>query len=380
MSESLSAEYVHNIASNYATKLKMAHLNAQSLCDVAHQSEFLEIFSNGELDIITVSETWFKDTTRFVLPGYNMFNVNRKERNGGGVAVFIKVDYNAKLLTVSNGEFDKPEYIFLDILIGSVKILFCGIYRRPKAGFLNLFVDEFYKHVTNYKYCFVCGDINAGFGRGGEDTRMITEVLKLCDLQCVPFQPTFHTAHCDSNLDIIATNCSENLLSCGQTSAPGFSGHDLIYAIFDLSTPRSHKQATSYRNFSRIVNCDLLQDAYDAPWQEVYNQNNIDCKLTCFNDILTELMNRHAPYVTKIHKQQSAPWMNNEIKVHIKKRNTLRKVWQRTKNQTDWDNLKNTRNQVKQMIRNAKVQYYYAKFSDGNTKKIWCHVRSLQIC
>ncbi|XP_052130296.1 uncharacterized protein LOC127751203 [Frankliniella occidentalis] len=356
MSDSLNSEYVHNITSNYATKLKIAHLNAQSLCDVAHQTEFLEIFSNSGLDIITVSETWFKNKSHFILPGYNMYNVSSKDRNGGGVAVFIKSEYKAKILEVSNGEFDKPEFIFLDILIGSVKVLFAGIYRRPKAGHMDLFMDVFYKYVTDYKYTFVCGDINAGFGRGGDDTKMITEVIRLCDLDCVPFQSTFHTAYCDSNLDIIASNCPDHLLSYGQTPAPGFSCHDLIYAIYDLTIPRSKKQAISYINFSNIVVCDLLQDMCSAPWHEMYNQNNMDCKLDCFNNIITDLMDKHAPYITKSYNQQSAPWMTQAIKALIKKRDKLRKKWHRAKNQTDFENFKNIRNNVKQSIRSAKVR------------------------
>ena len=376
----LLSEYVSNIVTDHDKSLKLVHLNAQSLCDTAHQSEFLDTFSNCEIDVITVSETWFKDTDQFCLPGYSMYNINRKRRNGGGVAVFVKSCYRVKVLTASTGEFDKPEYILLDVLIGSVKILFAGIYRRPKAGYMNLFIDDIYKYVTNFKYCFVCGDINAGFGRGGEDTKMISEALDMCNLQCVPFQPTFHTSTCDSNLDIIASNCSELLITHGQTPASGFSAHDLIFAVYDLSVPRFVKKASGFRNFSSIVPEILLDDVEKAPWQEVFNEGHIDRKLTSFNSIVTQLMDKHAPYQTREIKRPSVPWMSNDIRILIRKRNKFRKKWKRTRCPTDLENFRQMRNRVKQVIRSAKSKYYYERFANNsNPKKLWSDVRSLNI-
>jgi len=376
----LLSEYVQSITIQYEANLKVGHLNAQSLCDVAHQSEFLDTFSNCGLDIITVSETWFKDGDKFNLPGYNMFNINRKDRNGGGVAVFSKTSFPTKVLETSQGDFDKPEYLLLQVQVGTVKILFAGIYRRPKAGYMNLFMEDFYKHVINFKYCFVCGDINAGFGRGGEDTRVITEVLNLCNLTCVPFQPTFHTTTCDSNLDIISSNCPELLFTFGQTPASGFSGHDFIFSVFDLSVPRAAKSKTTFRNFNKIVEEQLMNDVLSAQWDEVYCQNEINGKLTSFNKIISDLMDKHAPMHTCGVKKQSAPWMNSYIRQLIRNRNRLRKKHLRTKCPLDSECFKEVRNKVKQAIRSAKAKYYYDKFKDsGNDSKknmVYCEKSS----
>ncbi|KAK3922129.1 putative RNA-directed DNA polymerase from transposon BS, partial [Frankliniella fusca] len=60
--------YVSNIANRFPNKLKIIHLNAQSLNDVSHQSEFLTTFNKSNIDIITVSETWFRDNDNLDLP------------------------------------------------------------------------------------------------------------------------------------------------------------------------------------------------------------------------------------------------------------------------------------------------------------------------
>ena len=218
-------------------------MNSQSLRDTSHQAEFIVTFTNSGIDIIVVSETWFKTNDQaFNLPGYKVYCANRIDRVGGGVAVFVKSNLSVKVLSASNGEYAKPDYILLDILVESTKILFAAMYRRPKQGYVNFFLEDFYTFSPNYKYSFLCGDLNAGFGRGGEDAQVVPELLNLCNLQNVPFQATYHTVNCDSVLDVICSNCSELLLKYGQTFAPGFSAHDLIFAVFDLSVPRYSKQ------------------------------------------------------------------------------------------------------------------------------------------
>ncbi|KAK3920349.1 LINE-1 reverse transcriptase-like protein [Frankliniella fusca] len=306
-------DYIKNINTEQPNKLKIVHLNTQSLRDTAHQSEFIDTFSNCGIDIIVTSETWFKNTDlALLLPGYKTFNVNRSDKQGGGVAVFVKSTYVVKVLSTSNGESAKPDYIVLDILVGPNKILFSAMYRKPKGGFVSNFIDDFYKFSPGYKYSFLVGDLNAGFGRGGDDALVVPEMLNLCNLQAVPHQATYHTSTCNSILDVISSNCPEQLLTYGQTPAAGFSAHDCIFAIFDLSVPSHVKQKITFRNFKRICVESLLVDVEQAPWSQVYKESSIDNKVNEFNMILEGLMDRHAPEQNKIMKENYAPWMSKD--------------------------------------------------------------------
>jgi hypothetical protein len=208
----------------------------------------------------------------------------------------------------------------------------------------------------------------------------VPEFLNLCNLQSVPFQATYHTLTCDSTLDVICSNCSELLIAFGQTPACGFSAHDLIFATFDLSVPRNSKQTKTFRNFSKINADNLLLDVDNAPWAEVYNEQNMDCKLEKFNSILNSLMDKHAPVQTMTFKQDSAPWMNKDIRSLLTKRNRLRKKFNRTKCTIALQNFRTVRNRVKQLIRSAKMKYFYSRFEAGkDSRSLWATVRSLNI-
>lgn len=45
-----------------------------------------------------------------------------------------------------------------------------------------------------------------------------------------------YTNHCDSQLDLIAANVDNLILDARQTPAPDLSNHDLLYAVFNISS------------------------------------------------------------------------------------------------------------------------------------------------
>lgn len=155
----LLSEYLRDISTNFQTKFKLVHINAQSLCDSAHYSEFCSDFENSEIDVIAVSESWFKDSSVTHLPNYSVLTANRKDRVGGGVALYIKEGYKSKVLAASNGESMFPEYLVSEITVGTVKILCACIYRPPHVGHMDVFLDDLYNFLPNYKFAFVCGTI-----------------------------------------------------------------------------------------------------------------------------------------------------------------------------------------------------------------------------
>ncbi|KAK3916456.1 RNA-directed DNA polymerase from mobile element jockey [Frankliniella fusca] len=373
-------DFIRNITYKFPKKLKLVHINAQSLNDYK-QAEFIELFSESEIDIIVVSETWLKDDIQVSLLNYNGFYVNRcGSRHGGGVAIFVKSSYRAKVLSTSLGEINKPEYILIEVLIGCDKLLVVGVYRPPKIGYLDALQTEIYKYTVDYKYTFLCGDLNARFGSGTDETKIISDMLSLCNLSCVPFGSTFHIPGCDSTLDLISSNCPDLLIYFGQRLASGFSAHDILCAVFDLSVPSVTSEPFTFRDFNGIILDNLLNDIETASWHLVYNAPNIDGKLEQFNNIITNLMEMHVPLKT-FARRKNQPWMTKEISKQIKKREALRAKYLNTLSLQDKDNYIKARNRVKQDIRNAKTRFFHRKFEkcENNAKATWGVIRSLNL-
>lgn len=374
-------DYLKQISSTHPEHLKVAHINAQSLCETAHYVEFCLDFANSGFDIIAVSETFFKNSSQKCLPNYIDFTVDRVcDRASGGVALYIKDCHKTKVLSSSNGDRSKPEYIIVEVLINTVKILCVCIYRPPHIGYMEDFLNDVQCHLPNYKYSIVCGDVNARFGSGSSETKNIEEIFQSCNLTFLPFGPTYHTSQCQSFLDIIASNCNDLVIDFNQIEAPGFSAHDLLWAVFNISTPKFVKKTVTYRNYKQLNIDSLLDDANMMPWENIFSLSNINEKVSLFNSLLIELFDKHAPLKTVKLKEYDEPWMTKELKKERKKRDKLWKKFKISGSPEVFENYRQFRNKLKQKMRNAKVKYFNDLFNTSDSPKfIWSHIKSLGI-
>ena len=75
-----------------SNETSIAHLNTQSM--TSSFPEFEAMLSAYKFDIITLSETWLKDNKLLLqyvsIPGYNFEFLNRQNKRGGGVGVYLK--------------------------------------------------------------------------------------------------------------------------------------------------------------------------------------------------------------------------------------------------------------------------------------------------
>jgi len=354
----MACDLILSVSEKLKNELKVVHINAQSLNSPSHFDEFSDMFGNGEIEIIGVSETFFKDHSVTKICKYNAMTVNRKNRNGGGVAIYVREDLKSKILATSDGERGKPEYIICEITFGTDRILFACVYRPPHVGYIDIFHDDLCTFITQYKYTIICGDLNARFGSEEYETKLISNMLSQCYLTPVPFNSTFHTAYTSSTLDVIASNCSDIILEYGQIEAPGFSEHDLIYAVFNLKVPRFQRKTITYRAFKRLDPSKVYEYGNTLPWENIYKLNDINDKVQSFNDLLFNLLDTCAPEITVNLKKYNAPWMTTEIKSLFKERDRLRKVFSKTKNPNVYEKFRLARNKAKQQCRNAKVKYF----------------------
>ena len=221
--------------------------------------------------------------------------VNRKNRNGGGVAIYVREELKTKILATSDGEMGQPEYLICEITFGSDRILFACVYRPQHIGYIDIFHDDLCTFITQYKYTIICGDLNARFGSEEYETKLLSNMLNQCNLTPVPFNHTYHTAHSSSTLDVIASNCSDIILDYGQTEAPGFSEHDLIYAVFNLKVPRFQRKTITFRDFKRLDQSKVYEYGNTLPWENIYEYNDINEKIQCFNDLMINLFDTCIP-------------------------------------------------------------------------------------
>ena len=120
----------------------------------------------GKTDILLIAETKTDSTfplNQFAIKGYSKPCKFDRNRNGGGVFIYVREDIPSRELKIYNTP-DETESIFVKIDLIKTKWLFCGCYHTPGQSDQYFFenfgktLDKYSKHYD--KYMFV-GDFNA---------------------------------------------------------------------------------------------------------------------------------------------------------------------------------------------------------------------------
>ena len=97
----------------------------------------------------------------------------------------------------------------------------------------------------------------------------------------------------------------------------GLSDHDLITCVRKVSNVKYESETICYYDYKNydvnVINNELL----NTNWDEVYNSNSPDQSLNVMKSILKDIIDRHAPFLTKYVKEKKSPWMSKEIKHHM---------------------------------------------------------------
>lgn len=365
-----------NIFCNQRQGLRVCHINAQSLFKKI--DEFRALFVGSNVDVVCVTESWFKtgvmDET-YALHGYRIFRGDRHNRIGGGVAIYIRNSLATKFL-INSPPGNPLQYCFVEVVCERKKCLL-GVVYRPNSYFdLTPIFNLLENYSPNYWKTIVCGDFNCNL-LNYEGSESFVQSMKTLGLDIVNTTVPTHFTHASTLLDLFLSNdCQDVFYS--QASAPAFSKHDLIFATFNF--PRGELQSKyTYRDF-RNINSDVLeQDMQRINWHPIYHGISTDTQVDLLQHIVLELFNTHVPLRTKTtHPYKS--WFTPEIIDLKNKRDTAYKKWRKFKLQEFYNSFRQLRNLVNSKIKQAKRVFYDRHFDHKlPSKTLWQNLRELGV-
>ena len=118
-------------------KFSLMHMNIRSLNkNFENLRIFLDNFTDSFFSVIGLTETWLTDNTAslFNLPGYHLINNDRYNRSGGGVAFYVKSNFDFFIRKDICRMESFVESLFIEIKVPNRKDILLGvIYRPPDA-------------------------------------------------------------------------------------------------------------------------------------------------------------------------------------------------------------------------------------------------------
>ena len=140
----------------------------------------MENFNEYKLDTWLITETWLQNTdeddtwlqaSEFHKDDHEIFNINRKDKRVGGMALLYSTNY--KIITVTHTKYNSFESRIRNIQSGSTHWALLGVYHPlvgTQQGIRNgIFIDDLTELLTevvpNHSNLIILGDINIHFNR-----------------------------------------------------------------------------------------------------------------------------------------------------------------------------------------------------------------------
>lgn len=354
----------------------ICHSNAQSI--FAHLHDLSTIVHSNNIHVLGISESFLKpgDSSTAItvsIPQYNLYRADRTGRRCGGVAIYVHESISVKEVCRSAQPeiySRRPEFLFLELTLGPVKILCGTVYSPPKAGYWLDVEEAILNCNTSSDFTVIMGDFNIDWLSDTSTRCTLSDSLASCCLEPLPLSPTHHTDTSHSTIDYVCVSDTSKATSFRQEHMPSISKHDILFATLSFVVP-CHKPKTvrrrSYRNFSLDK---LLTDLIQADWSPFYSTTDVNAKVEFLTHCLMSLYDRHAPYQEFTPKKDPSPWMTPSIQRLLSDRDKAwRDVQQKKGPKQRYNRL---RNAAKLAIRNAKYNYYKGKLKNcTNSKEMW---------
>jgi exonuclease III len=349
---------------NYENLAKLAHVNARSVPKHVHEIE--KIISETKLDVLGVSETFISKhtpTSLYQIPGYKFINKSRDKKCRGGIGIYVQENFPVKLIKMST-ELVQPEMLFVEVTIGNIKMAIGVIYKSPLIPYsVYAAIHENLSAITNkYEHFLIMGDMNINHLLPDSSpckffTTYVTEPFAFTQ---VITDPTRITATTSTLIDLMLTSCPENVKVQGVVDTPGISDHCLTFIAYSLKKPKFKAKMVTRRDFRNFDKDAFLRDMSLAPWGniEAVDDNDIDNKVTIFENIHKDIIDKHAPFRTFRVTRPAAPWLTNDIKELMDNRDRYKNKFNRDKRPETELLFKDLRNQVTHAIRKSKIKCF----------------------
>ena len=358
-SSNTSSSDVYNLP-NIHNHLSVLHYNVQSL------SPKLDILiaELSQFDILSFSETWLSDSHLsgdLLIPSFHSPERKDRDNHGGGVIVYVKntLHYKRRLDLEVRG----LECIWIELTLLRNRRVLLGVFYRPPNSVIryNSLIEDSIglANDTGVEDIIIMGDfnLNAFFPPA------VRKIDSLCHqfgfTQCIT-DPTNFTESSSSIIDLLFIKNSDSLISSGVGDpclSQNIRYHCPIFGVFRFTKPPCSRiirniwmyDAADFNNFRRRLT--------ELDWSSIQD-NNVDSYVKKFTAVLTDLMKEFIPNKRVRVNSSDSPWINSIIKLKIRQRKRLYRMAKRSGSTTDWDNFRRARNEVVNLVKKTKYDYY----------------------
>ena len=372
---------VHSLVDQNET-LKFASFNAQSLGRTCQQKRILlnEFIKDEAIDLMFIQETWFNSSgdegicSELAPPNYTAVSFPRSY-HGGGLALVYRKSLERHISIKTNFDFSHKSFELFQLTLKSLhhSVVFYNIYRTiPRKNKNNIsegdFIEEFHHLLDSCNQnvnskLIILGDFNYHFDqpKNPNTTKMI-DLLDIFDLVQLVKSPTQKSGHI---LDWVITRKSEDACLNTKIIHDLISDHNCILCELSISKFNHNSNTSIFRNIKKIDRNGFRTD--------LISSLNTSCKtIEDFNNVLTQLLDYHAPKVHLKLRPDRDP-VDDSVKDELiqkkKERRSAEKKWLKTGLTVHKEIFEIRKRNVAKLVQHGRSKYYNSKIVNSNTNK-----------
>ena len=396
--------------------IKNLHLNIRSLSNKV--IEIKKIVAEQNPHILGLSECEMRkingqfDEKKLKVPGYNLLFPKSWNSHGfARVLVYIKKTLQYQQVTDLEDELTQSIWV-KGCLRNSKGILFCHFYREHTSSLgssisqqkrnLEVFLFQWEKaaahnNPSDNQEIHVSGDMNldALNNKWLRPEYHLLSLSRLVQTAChlgnfhqlvtVPTRFQFNRVRGVTDIsciDHVYTNAKHR---CSPISVIPFGGsdHDCIgYTRYSKLPPARTIRKKTYNNF---VENDFIDDMKKVDWSDVYQCQDVHLAAEIFSRKFAEVLNHHAPWVIYQERKNYAPWLTDQTKELMIKRDNHKKKAEEFASAGDdtnaseyWSLFKQLRNKVNNKKKAEERNYKLGKIisSKDNPAALWATAKN----
>ena len=338
--------------------LSIMHLNIQSL---KPKTNILEVEAQP-YDILVFTETWLCPNTNdeeIIIPNFSApVRCDRVGRIGGGVAIYVRdgITFKPRRDLGING----LEALWIELQINKRKILLGGFYRPPSsnANYWNLIeqsIDQAFNESNDN--IVITGDFNIDVN---VPNNKIENLISSYSAAQLIETPTNFTEHSQSLIDLIIVKATTHVLTSfvADPFIPDLTRfHCPVVLVLKFNKPKSSTFKRHIWLYDRGNYVAYNEQLNQTDWETLIDNNNVEeVAQNITNTILTCAKNTIPNKLVTI-RPNDIPWLNNNIRKLMRKRNKLHKKAKIVNNEQSWKRFREIRNEVTKQLREAKTNY-----------------------
>ena len=328
-------------------------LNINSLASKIDQ---LREIIGKSLDILVIQETKLDSsfpTEQIGIDGFSKPYRMDRNRDGGGVLIYVREDIPSKELTKHN--FTKCiEGMFVEVNLRKTKLLLFGGYRSDHKVY-GVSEDDFLKELSfaldkysTYERVLLAGDFNIDIGEEILQDFLFEQNYK----NLVKEKTCFKSIENPSCIDLFLTNSHASFQST-TTIATGLSDfHKMVLTVMKTTFPKAEPKIVYYRDYK---NFDLYNFRTDLREQL---SRTTEKDYFHFELIFLKVLEVHAPMKKKVLRANDKPFMTKALRKAIMRRSALKNRYLKNKTDESLKEFKKQKNYTRRLARREKIKYF----------------------